>query len=90
MIINFKVKNLENINKIYSKITILYSSKNNLTNNSIHDGLGRKVNNHTYEDVCINFSGNFLIVEVLDSDEQEYMTCHPFELSRVQSYRLYD
>ena len=85
---------MEDINKVYSKITILYSSKNNSTNNSSYDSIYSshlpKVDNYTYEDVCINFCGNFLIVEVLDSEEQDYMTCHPFELSRVQSYRLYD
>lgn len=84
----------EDINKVYSKITILYSSKNNSTNNSSYDSIYSshlpKVDNYTYEDVCINFCGNFLIVEVLDSEEQDYITCHPFELSRVQSYRLYD
>jgi len=85
---------LKDSDKIYSKITILYSSKNNLTNNSSYDSIYSnqlpKVDNITYEDVCINFCGKFLIVEVLDSDNADYITCHPFELSRVQSYRLYD
>lgn len=80
--------------KVYSKITILYSSNSNVTKNSSYDSIYNSgvptINNITYEDVCIKFCGRFLIVEVLDSDNADYITCHPFELSRVQSYRLYD
>lgn len=80
--------------KVYSKITILYSSTSNPTKNSSYDSIYNSgiptVNNITYEDVCINYCGKFLIVEVLDSDNADYITCHPFDLSKVQSYRLYD
>ena len=80
--------------KVYSKITILYSSTSNPTKNSSYDSIYNSgmpaVDNITYEDVTIKYHGNFLIVEVLDSDDWEYITCHPFELSRIKSYRLYD
>ena len=80
--------------KVYSKITILYSSNSNLSKNPSYDSIYNSgiptVDNITYEDVCISYHGNFLIVEVLDSDDWEYITCHPFELSRIKSYRLYD
>jgi len=85
---------LDSGTKVYSKITILYSSNSNLSKDSSYDSIYNSgipaVNNLTYEDVCINYCGNFLIVEVLDSDDSNYITCHPFELSRIQSYRLYD
>lgn len=80
--------------KVYSKITILYSSTSNATKNSSYDSIYNSdistVNNITYEDVCISYCGKFLIVEVLDSDNADYITCHPFDLSKIQSYRLYD
>lgn len=80
--------------KVYSKITVLYSSTYNPTKNPSYGSMYNSdiptINNITHEDVCIKFCGNFLIVEVLDSEGRDYTTCHPFDLSRVQSYRLYD
>lgn len=84
---------MEGDTNIYSKITILYSSSgfsSDKNAGSIYSSTLPTVDKVTYEDVCIKYCGDFLIVEVLDSEESDYITCHPFNLSKIQSYRLYD